>query len=208
MGGDFSASIRHDLLAIACIHGSVFRLISALNPVCPETSHDGRPTAAALSYNLVGGNRTYVYFILGRRVWARVPVGFLDPDGPPSPSPAFPPLPPNPPLCPVLEVSGAGSPGVDGLYDLKNASFSSGRPLYQRRATDLEQPMSMYCFSPSRSEPCNWHLAHLFTQPVIYINERHQDEHDTSVPADGWVDASGAGVAPWPVVTCSTQHSQ
>lgn len=95
-------------------------------------------TAVGLSYGLIGNRSLALYFVLGRKYIARMPVAFLPPGAPeprpgPYPSPATPAL--NPVNCTALNVTGAGVADVNGVYKVLAAGHGESRfPEYEKDA--------------------------------------------------------------------------
>lgn len=142
----------------------------------------GRGTSAGLSYGLLGNKSAHLYFVIGRKYIARLPVSFA-PAGTPVPPGPFPPAPPppvNPQDCTEFNITGAGVTGVNGVYcatdDPKSFSLNPTHQLYEFGG--------------------EWKLGHRGDGPVWYFGVKSTA---VGVPITGWT----GDQPPAPKVVCA-----
>jgi len=147
----------------------------------------GKGSAQGLSYSLLGNESVFVYFVIGRKYIARLPMAFVPGDAP-DPIPPFGPSPPPPmdsKICPQFTVTGAGQADVNGIYvKTTQAVPSSDLPLFRKDSSH-----QLYSIQGM------WRLAHYGVGPVYYSTSVSDDPR---VPSATWT-----GTSPTALVTCS-----
>ena len=198
----FHHHLQYACMCIPVLTGSVFyatcvRTFSFVQALMYPSllDHDspfslGGGTAASsdgLSYSLVGNKSAYLYFVIGRKFIARLPVAFVTADTPPPPPP-FPPTPSplNPANCSRFTVSDAYNVDVNGVYS-QTGQESDGAPVYSKDTTH-----QLYRFGSI------WKLG--FQGHEVYYEAGSSAQSGLAVPELGW---GGCGVANVLTVTCS-----
>jgi hypothetical protein len=152
----------------------------------------GAGTSEGLSYTLVGNKSAYVYFVIGRKYIARIPVAWVAANAP-SPVPPFPPPPPNPRNCTDFNVSFSGRGDVNGMYQKTGRTSSLGLPVYELDGTHQLYAM---CGGPGK---CRWTLAHEGVSSEVYYET--ESIYGAEVPVSAWGLGAG-GNPPTPIVAC------